>query len=91
MEQRRPDIYDEIGHGYARMRLPDARIAGQIGRALGDAKSVCNVGAGTGSYEPEDRRVVALEPSRRMLSQRQNPAGERTPPGHLSRGRGLPP
>jgi SAM-dependent methyltransferase len=34
---------------------------------------VVNVGAGTGSYEPADRRVVAVEPSAVMLAQR--PAG----------------
>lgn len=71
---RRPDLYDEIGRGYARHRRPDARIAAQLRRALGDAERVCNVGAGTGSYEPDDRRVVAVEPSREMLGQRDRPA-----------------
>lgn len=62
--------YDEIGRGYANMRRPDARLATAIDAALGDAASVVNVGAGTGSYEPADRRVVAVEPSRTMLAQR---------------------
>jgi hypothetical protein len=38
--------------------------------ALGDARTVTNVGAGTGSYEPKDRLVVAVEPSFSMRSQR---------------------
>ncbi|MGB5723542.1 MAG: class I SAM-dependent methyltransferase [Parasphingorhabdus sp.] len=63
-------IYDKIGVGYARKRKPDSRIARAIHDALGDAKSVLNVGAGTGSYEPEDRVVTALEPSAEMISQR---------------------
>ena len=65
--------YDAIGEGYARVRNPDPRIADQIRRALGDARSVVNVGAGTGSYEPSDMEVVAVEPSARMIAQR--PAG----------------
>lgn len=55
-------IYDTIGHGYARQRRPDPRIAAQLTAALGDAQSVLNVGAGSGSYEPPDRAVVAVEP-----------------------------
>lgn len=51
--------YDSIGIGYAPMRRPDPRIAAQIHAALGDAASIINVGAGAGSYEPTDRRVVA--------------------------------
>lgn len=39
-------------------------------RALGDAGRVVNVGAGTGSYEPDDRSVVAVEPSWAMIRQR---------------------
>jgi SAM-dependent methyltransferase len=65
--------YDAIGVGYARTRRADPRIAARIARALGDAASVLNVGAGTGSYEPRDRRVVAVEPSTTMI--RQRPAG----------------
>jgi SAM-dependent methyltransferase len=62
--------YDTIGLGYARQRRPDPRIAGHLTMALGTARSVLNVGAGAGSYEPADRRVVAVEPSAVMLAQR---------------------
>jgi len=65
------DKRDTIGHGYARQRRPDPRIAAQLTAALGDAQSVLNVGAGSGSYEPPDRPVVAVEPSGVMLAQRQ--------------------
>ena len=51
-------------------RRADARIASQILHALGDAGTVLNVGAGTGSYEPSDRKVLAVEPSAVMISQR---------------------
>lgn len=63
-------IYDTIGTGYSATRRPDPRIAGQIAAVLGDCRSVLNVGAGSGSYEPADRRVVALEPSATMIAQR---------------------
>ena len=63
-------VYDTIGRGYARQRRPDPRIAGQLTASLGDARLVLNVGAGAGSYEPTDRRVVAVEPSAVMLAQR---------------------
>jgi SAM-dependent methyltransferase len=66
-------IYDRIGTGYSRTRRADPRIAAMISRALGAARTVVNVGAGTGSYEPTDRRVVAVEPSSTMVGQR--PAG----------------
>src|SRR4029077_12627433 len=59
-----------IGTTYSGTRRPDPRIARQIAEALGDARSVVNVGAGVGSYEPGDREVVALEPSAVMLAQR---------------------
>jgi SAM-dependent methyltransferase len=62
--------YDSIGAGYARRRRPDPRIAAAIEAALGDARSVVNVGAGTGSYEPADRDVQAVEPSDVMIAQR---------------------
>jgi len=66
-----PDaLYDTIGRGYARRRRPDARIASRLMAALGDARSVLNVGAGTGAYEPTDRSVVAVEPSAVMIAQR---------------------
>ena len=63
-------IYDRIGLAYARRRQSDPRIAAQILAALGNAESVVDVGAGTGSYEPADRWVVAVEPSTVMISQR---------------------
>ena len=62
--------YDRIGHGYGRFRREDPRIRARIHAALGDAGSVVNVGAGTGSYEPTDRHVVAVEPSDVMAAQR---------------------
>lgn len=63
-------IYDGIGRVYARHRQPDPRIAAQIERALGAARTVVDVGAGTGSYEPDDRPVIAVEPSLVMAGQR---------------------
>jgi SAM-dependent methyltransferase len=66
----RVELYDSIGQGYRRLRRADARIGELIRDALGEARSVVNVGAGTGSYEPSDRRVVAVEPSWTMIRQR---------------------
>jgi SAM-dependent methyltransferase len=63
-------LYDKIGRGYAGFRRPDSRIASAIAAALGDAMSVVNIGAGTGSYEPQDRTVLAVEPSEVMIGQR---------------------
>jgi SAM-dependent methyltransferase len=65
-----PATYDTIGIDYAALRKPDPRIAAHLWRALGNSRSVLNVGAGTGSYEPADRLVAALEPSREMIRQR---------------------
>jgi SAM-dependent methyltransferase len=62
--------YDTIGRDYAKGRRSDPRIAAQLAAALGDSQSVLNVGAGTGSYEPPDRHVIAVEPSAVMLAQR---------------------
>jgi SAM-dependent methyltransferase len=62
-------VYDRIGVGYAAVRLPDPRLAAMITAAIGDAETVVNIGAGTGSYEPPDRAVVAVEPSSVMLAQ----------------------
>ena len=62
--------YDRLGRGYSRVRRPDPRIAAQVDAALGAACTVLNVGAGTGSYEPEGREVTAVEPSAEMISQR---------------------
>jgi SAM-dependent methyltransferase len=66
-------LYDSIGATYTVTRRTDPRIAARIWAALGDAQTVLNVGAGTGSYEPPDREVVAVEPSALMRAQR--PAG----------------
>ncbi|WP_371593672.1 MerR family transcriptional regulator [Streptomyces virginiae] len=66
-------LYDVIGGAYPATRRTDPRIAGRIRGALGDARTVLNVGAGTGSYEPTDREVTAVEPSAVMRGQR--PAG----------------
>lgn len=65
--------YDRIGHGYARYRREDPRIRAALAAALGDARTVrtvVNVGAGAGSYEPDDRYVLAVEPSDVMAAQR---------------------
>jgi SAM-dependent methyltransferase len=63
-------IYDRIGLTYGAIRRADPRLAEPIWRSLGDARSVVNVGAGTGSYEPPDRHVTAVEPSAVMMAQR---------------------
>lgn len=65
-----PAAYDALGIGYRRFRQPDPWIAERIETALGDSRTVLNVGAGTGSYEPPNRDVTALEPSAVMLAQR---------------------
>ena len=62
--------YEEIGRGYAALRREDPRFARAIHDALGDARTVVNVGAGAGSYEPRDRYVLAIEPSDVMAAQR---------------------
>lgn len=62
--------YDAHGSGYARRRRTDPRIAARVWAALGDARTVVNVGAGAGSYEPSDRQVIAVEPSASMRAQR---------------------
>jgi SAM-dependent methyltransferase len=62
--------YDTIGFGYAKTRHADPTIRDRIHLALGNARSVLNVGAGTGSYEPHDRYVIAIEPSDVMAAQR---------------------
>jgi hypothetical protein len=65
--------YDKYGSNYAQQRRTDPRIADFVHRAIGPARTVLNVGAGAGSYEPEDRYVLAIEPSASMRAQR--PAG----------------
>jgi SAM-dependent methyltransferase len=69
-------LYDTIGVNYAELRKPDLRIAQAIEGALGQSKIVLNVGAGTGSYEPTDREVIAVEPSLEMIGKRR-PASAR--------------
>lgn len=64
------DRYERIGQGYARTRREDPELRARIHAALGDARTVVNVGAGTGSYEPTDRHVLAIEPSDVMAGQR---------------------
>ncbi len=67
----RPRVdYERHGRTYAAHRRPDPRIAERVRLALGDARTVVNVGAGTGSYEPDDRWVLAVEPSATMRAQR---------------------
>ena len=63
-------LYDAIGGAYPSVRGTDPRIAAQVWAALGDARTVLNVGAGTGSYEPPDRDVTAVEPSAVMRALR---------------------
>jgi SAM-dependent methyltransferase len=63
-------LYDDIGRDYGAYRRPDPRIAAVIADALATTATVVNVGAGAGSYEPPDRRLVAVEPSRAMIVQR---------------------
>src|SRR5579859_4142427 len=71
--------YDAQGEGYARQRRTDPRIAALVHESLGGARTVLNVGAGAGSYEPADRHVLAIEPSAMMRSQRPR---ERAPAVH---------
>jgi SAM-dependent methyltransferase len=64
------ELYDRIGRSYSATRGEDPRIAAAIHAALGDARTVLNVGAGAGAYEPRDRDVTAVEPSAVMRAQR---------------------
>lgn len=65
-----PALYDEIGQTYAARRRMEPRLAAPLWDALGSARTVLNVGAGTGSYEPPDRAVIAVEPSAVTIAQR---------------------
>jgi SAM-dependent methyltransferase len=80
------DRYDQIGRGYVRTRREDPRFAARIAAALGEARTVANVGAGAGSYEPRDREVIAIEPSRIMIAQRPR----RAPPAIRATAQALP-
>lgn len=62
--------YGQVGGAYSQYRRPDPRLAARIEAALGDARTVLNVGAGAGSYEPVDRDVTPVEPSASMRAQR---------------------
>jgi len=62
--------YSTLAVDYANVRRPDPRIGAQLVAALGSARTVLNVGAGTGSYEPADVRLTAVEPSAVMIGQR---------------------
>lgn len=62
--------YGTLGATYRTFRQPDPHIAAWITRALGSARTVLNVGAGAGSYEPSERQVTAIEPSKSMRAQR---------------------
>ncbi|HWA54686.1 MAG TPA: class I SAM-dependent methyltransferase [Solirubrobacterales bacterium] len=62
--------YDSVGLNYSEFRRADPRIEARLWAALGDAQSIVNVGAGSGSYEPRDREVIAVEPSPVMIAQR---------------------
>jgi len=73
MVTRHADFYDTVGTTYRLTRRADPRLSRRIRAAVGHARSLINVGAGTGSYEPEDCTVIAVEPSAVMVAQR--PAG----------------
>jgi SAM-dependent methyltransferase len=62
--------YDKYGQQYSGYRQTDPRIAAYVYDALTDAKTILNIGAGAGSYEPADKYVVAVEPSEVMRAQR---------------------
>ncbi|MFE9581625.1 class I SAM-dependent methyltransferase [Nocardia sp. NPDC006044] len=62
-------VYDTTGRTYSRTRHPDPRITNTIATALRGMRTIVNIGAGTGSYEPS-RTVLAVEPSLVMIAQR---------------------
>ncbi len=63
--------YDNFSDSYGAYRIPDPRIAELIHSVLPGSGAICNVGAGTGAYEPLDREVWSIEPSRQMILKRQ--------------------
>ena len=63
-------IYDNIGRNYSVTRCTDPKVAAQLYPELEGATRIINIGAGTGSYEPEDAPLVAVEPSAKMIAQR---------------------
>lgn len=64
--------YSIVGQNYSNLRKPDPKIAALIDAELERVKTVVNIGAGTGSYEPKDKQVTAVEPSETMIVQRKN-------------------
>ena len=65
----RDQVYESIGVRYAAARRSDPRIHQVIVDPLGDARTVINIGAGGGNYEPTDRILTAVEPSLEMIIQ----------------------
>jgi SAM-dependent methyltransferase len=63
-------LYERLGQTYHQARRADPRIADQLAVAIGDPRTVVNVGAGTGSYEPTGCHVIAVEPAAAMRAQR---------------------
>lgn len=70
MKSSMAQIYGEDKYNYSNLRIPDPYIELEILDALGDAESVLNVGAGTGSYEPRNKEVMAVDLSFNMIKQR---------------------
>ena len=68
------ELYERLGATYRQARRADPRIAVLVDAAIGEARSIVNVGAGTGSYEPADRHVVAVEPAGAMRARRSEAA-----------------
>jgi SAM-dependent methyltransferase len=64
------EIYDRIGRSYISGRRTDPKIAAQLHSFLEGAESILNIGAGTGSYEPQHSKLIAVEPSATMIQQR---------------------
>ncbi len=72
-------LYDQIGITYSATRSTDPRIASRLYAELRGATRIVNLGAGTGSYEPEHVSLVAIEPSVEMICQRKvgsHPVGQ---------------
>jgi hypothetical protein len=69
--------HEQLEHEHPTLRPADPRIARQIHEALGDARSVANVGAGAAEYEPVDRWVLAIEPTEQRITR--HPRGLTTP------------
>lgn len=87
MNNFRPFDYESPEYEYSNQRKEEPEIAARIRNALGSASTVLNVGAGAGSYEPDDRHVIAVEPSSRMRAQR---LARGLPPAVIARADKLP-